>query len=282
MASSSSFIPSKRTQGRKAGVAGEKSGTHEFNLVRKKAPFFQKYCQKVTFEGERGSAAYAANRQPQVFLNPVSWAEQLTFESCELVNRPATGVPELCPCIEAFVISTKESEFLSNGWKLKVDGWAGTFEILESRQQLNAKDYPAHPRSAQSLEKATTNLLKGLQVIRAEWSKWQDLVARSSVHIVAGSWLLSAASPATPGTWAQKIQDIPVKAAEEKRTFLCTPQSGTALKNFPVAEIQADHGLKEKVPMVPLRSFRWLSTPTRKRKRSQHPKRKTNPRDFEN
>ena len=174
------------------------------------------------------------------------------------------------------MISTKECEFLYNEWKLKMDGWARTFEISESCHQLNAKDYPTHPRSARSLEKTTKNLLKALQVICAEWSKWQDLVARSSVHVVAGSVLLSAASLTTPGTWAQKIQDIPVKAAEEKRTLLSTPQSGTALKNLLVAEIQADHVSKRKFQRFQTRLLRRLL------QRSQHPKRKTNPTAFEN
>ena len=248
MASSSSFIPSKGTQGRKAGVEGEKSGMYKFKLVHKKAPFFWMYCQNVTFEGERSSAAWAANGQPQVFLNPAPWAEHLTCESCERVNRPATGVSELCPRIEAFVISTKECEFLSNEWKLKVDGWARTFEILESchqRQGLSsAPTFCTVSREGhqEPFERLTGHLCRVVQVARPGGTEFcsccRGVVAiqRCKSH---DSQHVGSENPRYSGE------------GQEKRPLLSTPQSGRALKNFLVAEIQADHGIKENVRRVP-------------------------------
>jgi hypothetical protein len=104
-------------------------------------------------------------------------------------------------------------------------------------QQVNAEGWPALDRSSESLKKATAGILKALQEVRQEWDEWSDSVARTSVVLIAGHWLLAGASLTAPGAWAKHIANVPLQCEAEKRTLLEDAMDGKKLLALLVAEV---------------------------------------------
>ena len=87
------------------------------------------------------------------------------------------------------------------------------------------------------LQKAVMSLCKLGNHVREHWHEFVLILGVGSALLVDGSWLLSFASMTTPGTYAEKITDVPSADETAKAKMVANPLKGKDMIAFLSAEV---------------------------------------------
>ena len=221
--------------GRKEWQQGDKLWN---NMIMHGTPnFLLKYLGVPTFNDDGDSSAvFQGLGEAQIWANPDSLVQRLTFKSTELINRPATGLSELAGCIECTnqVFVERPSAF-GNIWKslyakYELDNWV---------KILNSYAYPKVSRTPEDLAKAVQQFLKFLGELRAShYEALAQEMAASATKTVGLAWALEAASLTIPGTWAERLSSIKTGNEKAQKLMSENPHSGSNLRNFLAEEVK--------------------------------------------